>query len=128
FEAKSRSSEIVGSVAAPHERQVKAPVDVGRETPRKLRRDAQAVMRRNFPWIARRRAAARRGVDVQLDAALAGRVYVVGVDLDLVGQRAISVRTAKERRYDKKSIPGRAQRPCAGRAPRARCTSPRSPR
>src|SRR3989454_10997403 len=128
FEAKSRSSEIVGSFAAPYKGQVKAPIDVRRKTPRKFRRDAQAVMRRNFPWIARRRAAARRGVDVQLDAALAGRVYVVGVNLDLVGQRAMGVRTAKDCRYNEKSTPGRAQRLCAGRARRARCTSPRSPR
>jgi hypothetical protein len=39
--------------------------------------------------IFRRPAAIRRGVDVQLDAAAAELLEVVGVDLDLVGQRCM---------------------------------------
>src|SRR5438105_8200085 len=46
------------------------------------------MMRHHLAWIVGRGTAARRGVDVELDAALAGTLEVVGVDLDLVRQRA----------------------------------------
>src|SRR5438045_8162351 len=45
------------------------------------------MARHHLAGIVGRRAAARRRVNVQLDAALAGRLEVVGVHLDLVGQR-----------------------------------------
>jgi hypothetical protein len=44
-------------------------------------------MRHHFAGIRRRLVSFRRQVDVQLDAALPGRLEIVGIDLDLVGQR-----------------------------------------
>jgi hypothetical protein len=47
------------------------------------------VVRSYLAGIVGRRAAARRGVDVQLDPALTFALEIVGIDLDLVGQRAV---------------------------------------
>jgi len=46
-------------------------------------------MRHDFAGIVRRRAPVRCRIDVQLDAAAADLLEVVGVDLNLVGQRGV---------------------------------------
>jgi len=54
-------------------------------------------MRHDFAGIVRRRAPVRRCIDVQLDAAAADLLEVVGVDLDLVGQRRVRRNRQRER-------------------------------
>jgi len=54
-------------------------------------------MRHDFAGIVRRGAAVRRRIDVQLDAAAADLLEVVGVDLDLVGQRRVRRNRQRER-------------------------------
>ena len=75
------------SVGIGRARKIQARVEIVAEPPGKLGRDAHAVMRRQIAVVVGRFAAARRGVDVQLEAPLAALVEIVCVDLDLVHDR-----------------------------------------
>src|SRR5712691_9577106 len=68
-------------------REVQTPVEIIAQAPGKLRCYSGAVVRRRIARVVGRLSAARRGVEMELEAALAARVEIVGVDLDLVDDR-----------------------------------------
>src|SRR5258707_5786790 len=68
-------------------RQIQTTVEVVAQSPGEFRRDPYSMVGRHVARVVGRPSAARSAIEVELEAALAARVEIVGVDLDLVHDR-----------------------------------------